>query len=321
MKRKKMWFYIIFINILMILPGVIFFTSKKDYSAGRVEQSRRIGACYADMTNSYFAVLNNEISSVVEEQGDVLITRDSLRSQDKQNEQISYMIKEGVDALIIVPVDWKKITTALEEARAAGIIIIIVDSPVYHEELVDCTVTSDNYDVGIQMANFLKSQKKEARIVLLEQYGTKSTLDRVNGFKQGLSGNNAYRIVVEKIGGGAVEEAMESMEDVIVDKERFDCVFAVNDPCAIGAIAACEKMGMGRGISFLSTDGSPVGKSMIKQGTMMASAAQFPTEMGNAAVESMYQILRGEKCEKKILVPVKLITQYTINSYDVDKWQ
>lgn len=60
---------------------------------------------------------------------------------------------------------------------------------------------------------------------------------------------------------------------------------------------------------------------MIQQGAMMVSAAQFPTEMGNSAVESMYKILRGEECEKNILVPVKLITQYTINSYDVDKWQ
>ncbi len=321
MKRKKIWFYIIFINMVIILLEINFFISKKDFSAGQVEQSRRIGACYADMTNSYFAVLNNEISSVIEEQGDVLITRDSLLSQDKQNEQISNMIKTGVDALLIVPVDWKKIKSALEEARAAGVVIIIVDSPVYDEELVDCTVTSDNYDVGMQMANFLKGQKKEARIVLLEQYGTKSTQDRVAGFKKGLSDDNSYHIVVEKVSGGTVEAAMESMEDVIADKERFDCVFAVNDPCAIGAIAACEKMGMERGISFLSTDGSPVGKNMIQQGAMMVSAAQFPTEMGNSAVESMYKILRGEECEKNILVPVKLITQYTINSYDVDKWQ
>lgn len=321
MRKKSIWINIIIINVLLILLGLQFFFSDRDFSALQVEQCRKIGACYTDLDNSYFDVLNNEISSVIEENGDILITRDSMLSQEKQNQQIHELIQDGVEALIIAPVDWKEIKSALQEARKAGVIVLIVDSQVYDKELVDCTITSDNYDVGIQMANYLKSQSKSANIVLIEKEGSMACDDRVKGFKDGLIGEKSYRIVAERISDGTVEDSMHTVEKIINDGNSFDCVFAVNDPCAIGAITACENYRIANYVDFLSTDGSPDGKKLIQSSAMMATAAQFPTEMGTRAVESLYKILNGEACEESIQVPVKLITRYTITSYDLEKWQ
>lgn len=313
--------YIIIADFLLIALGVWFFCSNKDFSALQIGQSKKIGACYKNLDNSYFDALNNEISSVIEENGDVLVTRDSMLSQDKQNLQIHELIQDGVTALIIAPVDWKGIEPALKEAKKAGVIVLIVDSPVYDENLVDCTITSDNYDVGMQMANYLKSQRQMAKILLIGSNGSKATEDRIEGFKKGLKGDASYQIIAERTCDESVEESMKVVTKVINAGMSFNCVFAVNDPCAIGAITACESATIAGNIDFLSTDGSPDGKKLIKSSALMATAAQFPTEMGNRAVESLYKILNGEKCEKSILVPVKLITKYTIDSYDLEKWQ
>lgn len=320
-RKRSIWIYIIIMDFLLIMAGLWFFFSDRDFSALQIEQRNKIGACYKDLDNSYFDALNNEISSVIEENGDVLVTRDSMLSQEKQNLQIHELIQDGVAALIIAPVDWKEIKPALKEAKKAGTIVLIVDSPVYDENLVDCTITSDNYDVGMQMANYLKSQRKKAQILLIGSDGSKATDDRIDGFKDGLEGDASYQIIAERICDESVEESMKTVEKVIVSGISFDCVFAVNDPCAIGAITACESAMIAKNIDFLSTDGSPDGKKLIKTSALMATAAQFPTEMGNRAVESLYKILNGENCEKSILVPVKLITQYTIDSYDLEKWQ
>lgn len=320
-KKKSIWIYIIIVDFLLIVSGLWFFCSSRDFSALQIEKCKKIGACYKNLDNSYFDALNNEISSVIEENGDTLVTRDSMLSQDKQNLQIHELIQDGVTALIIAPVDWKGIEPALKEAKKAGVIILIVDSPVYNEDLVDCTITSDNYDVGMQMANYLKSQRQMANILLIGSNGSKATEDRVEGFKKGLKGDAAYQIIAERTCDESVEESMKAVTKVINSGMKFNCVFAVNDPCAIGAVTACESVAIAGNIDFLSTDGSPDGKKLIKSSTLMATAAQFPTEMGNRAVESLYKILNGEKCEKSILVPVKLITQYTIDSYDLEKWQ
>ncbi|MDD3413749.1 MAG: substrate-binding domain-containing protein [Lachnospiraceae bacterium] len=320
-KKTHILVYIVMINLLLILLGLQFLFSDRDFSALKVEQSRKIGACYTDLDNSFFDVLNNEISSVIEENGDLLITRDSMLDQEKQNMQIHELIQSGVDALIIAPVDWKAIKPALEESKEAGVIVLIVDSQVYDKDLVDCMITSDNYDVGVQMANYLKSQCENARIMVIEKEGSKASDDRVKGFKDELAREKSYQIIAERISDGTIESSMNTVETVINGRINFDCVFAVNDPCAIGAITACEKYKIAQYVDFLSTDGSPDGKKLIQSSAMMATAAQFPTEMGMRAVESLYKILNGEDCEKSILVPVKLITRYTITSYDLEKWQ
>lgn len=320
-RENKKIIVVVLINVIFILTGALFFFFDHGLFMGETEQRVKVGACYADMSNSYFKILNDEISSAVEEQGDILIARDSLSSQEKQNEQIHLMLEEGVKALIISPVDWVLIKPALIEAKRAGTPVIIVDSPVYDDELVDSTITTDNYDVGVQLANYLMSQRRAAKILLIGQAHSRSSKERVNGFKDTLSQNHLYQIVQEESVDGSVETAMSQMENAIVQGVTFDCVFTVNDNCARGAIAACEKAGRADQIDFLSTDGSPVGKKFIKDQKMMATAAQFPTEMGRKAVETMYHAIQNEDFEKKILVPVKLITQYTINSYDMDKWQ
>ncbi|HOO28176.1 MAG TPA: substrate-binding domain-containing protein [Lachnospiraceae bacterium] len=320
-RNNRVWIGIVIANVLLICAGLHFFFSDRDYSALQIEHSEKIGACYADLSNSFFDVLNNEISSVVEEHGDILITRDSMLSQEKQNEQIRQLIADGVKALIIAPVDWKEITPALEEAKTSDVIVIIVDAQVYDTGLVDCTVTSDNYDVGIQMSNFLMSQKPSAKILLLEQEGSSSSSDRAAGFKEGIRKFGAYRITAEEQCSGTVESAMQTVNNCIMQGEEFDCVFSVNDYIAVGAITACEKNGIVEEVSFLSTDGSPEGKKLIDSQKMMATAAQFPGEMGGKAVDALYKIINGVECEKNIKVPVKLITRYTINSYDLEKWQ
>lgn len=309
------------INLCFILLVLPIFIGTKDFSASQTQNSKKIGACYADLENSYFSVLNNEISATVEENGDFLITRDSIRNQEKQNEQIHELIEDGVIALIIAPVNWKTIKPALVEAKAAGVYVVIVDSQVYDEDLVDCTVTSDNYNVGLQLASYLKSQKSTARILLVGVDGVKSSYNRLEGFKEGISKEDAYTIIARTDCNGTMDDSMNVVTQAIIEGESFDCIFAVNDLCAIGAISACEKSNITSYIEFLSTDGSPEGKQMIKDSIMMASAAQFPAEMGTAAVESLYKIINGEDCETNILVPVKLITAYTIDSYDTEKWQ
>lgn len=321
MGKKQVWICIIWFNVIMIICGINFFLLGKDFSAGQNENNIKFGACYTDTNNSYFEVLNNEISSVIEEHGDILITRDAYMNQEKQNEQIEKLIEEGVKGIFITPVDWKGIEPALKLAEEKGIVVIAVDSSVYNDELVDCTVTSDNYDAGAQIANYFMSQVKEANIVLLGQEGSQSSLDRIQGFKDSIAQSKKYQIIDEKECDGQIENAMLSMEEVINSDKQFNAVFAFADPCALGTIAMIEKAGIKSNINIMGMDGSPPGKSMIKQGKMMTTAAQFPTEMGNKAVESMYSIIMGNKCEKEILVPVKLITKYTINSYNTDKWQ
>lgn len=100
-----------------------------------------------------------------------------------------------------------------------------------------------------------------------------------------------------------------------------DIVMALNDPSAMGAMAALEDYDMLESVSVYGVDGAPEAKSMIAEGVMTATVAQSPIRIGQIAAQSVYQILSGEPCQKEIIVPVELLTFENIGDAALDGWQ
>ena len=86
------------------------------------------------LNNQFYDVLNSEIQQRVEEKGDHLITLDPALDQEKQNEQIEYLIEQGADVIILNPVDWKGVKKGLEVAKKKNIPVIVVDTEGYDEK-------------------------------------------------------------------------------------------------------------------------------------------------------------------------------------------
>ena len=79
------------VNLLLYLPVIILLwagLSRKDFSLKQQENSYLIGVSYMTMNNEFYKILNEEISSRVEIEGDRLVLRDPALSVDRQIEQI-----------------------------------------------------------------------------------------------------------------------------------------------------------------------------------------------------------------------------------------
>jgi ribose transport system substrate-binding protein len=88
-----------------------------------------------------------------------------------------------------------------------------------------------------------------------------------------------------------------------------DTLFAASDLMALGAleaIAAAGKTGKVRVIGFDALDDA---RKAIQSGTMEASVAQFPYEMGKAAVESAVKVINGETVQPDIMVRLEMVTK------------
>ena len=282
---------------------------------------RKFGATYMTMNNPYFDVLDGGIREVVEANGDFLITRDPATEQEKQNSQIYEMIEEGVQAIFLNPVDWKKVKPALIACKKANIPVFNIDTFVYDTDLVVSIIASDNYNAGVQCAEDMMSKLDSADIVILDQPIINSITQRVQGFKDTIKNNSNYRIVVQEAAKGELEIAMEVMNRIIESGVAFDVVLGGNDPTALGAIAALDSHNMTSNILIYGIDGSPDGKMMIKEGYLEGTSAQYPSDMGKIAAEVAYAYLRGERVEENIVVPVTLITEENLNEFAIDEWQ
>lgn len=279
------------------------------------------GATYMTMNNPYFVALNDGIKGIVESRGDKLVAYDPALDQDRQNEQIGDMIDRGVDAIFLTPVNLKGIRPALEAAKNAGIPIINVDSPVFDSDLVSCVVASDNYSAGVLVAQDVQKRLKTANIVLLEHPSAKSAIDRTQSFVDTMESLDQYRIIARQSSNGQIEQAMPAMETIIQAQSSIDVVMGLNDPTAMGALAALESAGRARNVLIYGVDGSPDAKKMIAAGRITATAAQSPIRIGREAANAAYAILKGEQVSKTILVPITLIDRSNVARFGTDGWQ
>lgn len=281
----------------------------------------RIGAAYMTMNNPFYSVIDEELKLTIESHGDILLTRDPALNQQKQNEQIHDLLTEGVDLLVINPVNFRQIQPALEEAKTAHIPVVIVDSQVSDPNLVTCTIVSDNYGAGVLCAQHLMKMRDSAKIVLLEHPGAQSGVDRIQGFCDTILKQDSYEIVGTADSEGQLEIAMPEMSRLLEQNEQIDVVMALNDPTALGAMAALEEHGCLEQTIVYGVDGAPEAKSMIAEGSMTATVAQSPMKIGQVTAQVIYQILSGQQYETEITIPVELITSENISQFDIEGWQ
>ena len=300
---------------------LIIFTVTYNIYTVPVAKHKIFGVSYMTMNNPFYKIINNEILKVVEKNNDTLITLDPELDVDKQNEQIYKFIDAKVDGIFINPIDFEQIEPALQAAKRANIPVIIIDAPVSDESLVNCTIVSDNYDAGVQCAKDMMERLDSANIVLLKHTTAKSAKERIEGFLSVIDNNKKYKVINEAECDGQLEIAMPKMQEIIEETPDIDVVMALNDPSALGALAALEKNNK-NDVMVYGIDGTPEIKALIGRNQMIVgTVAQSPIKMGQIAVENMYNILNDKKIEKNIIIPISLINKENLFKYDEDRWQ
>lgn len=313
---------IVIISLLFVFTGYsIIRKSSFFYLQNQTKEPIKFGATYMTMNNPFFEVVNKEIENEIKQRGDVLYTMDPALNVDKQIEHIQRLIQMNVDVLFVNPIDNTKLHDVLEECRKKGILVIAVDTNLNEDDYVSYTVTSDNYLAGVLAAQDMMTQKDSANIVLLEHSQTASGSSRIQGFVDTIESHPEYNIVARRECEGQLENAMPIIFDLLDAYTNFDVIMALNDPSALGAMAALEDYGK-ENVLVYGVDGSPETKVLIKDGKMRATSAQSPILMGKKAIEIAYQLMEKKPLEsKETKISVTLITSENINEFSLTGWQ
>ena len=326
MEKPKSFAYIIF-----CLTICLAFAVGSNYFINTITQAnmiynsrepRKIGATYMTYNNTFYSVVNDEISKVVKEHGDQLITLDSAMSLKKQKEQIQYLMDQQVEALVITPVDYEGLKEDLKLVYKKHIPVIIVDTEVKHNKNVTYSIVSDNYDAGVQCAKDMMTKLNHANIVLLQHSTTRSGYLRIKGFEDTIQSNENYKVIKRMECEGQLEVAMPKMESFIQEGKDFDVVMCLNDPSAMGAMAALSANNMLDGKFVYGIDGTPEAKEMVAEGKMAATVAQSPKTFGKKAGEAIYKLFSQETIKNKNeMSPVQIITKENVQEYSTEGWQ
>jgi ribose transport system substrate-binding protein len=236
---------------------------------------------------------------------------------EKQMQIVENMIQTGIQALCITPSGSREIVSALVKAKNAKVPIIVVDTRVDAKAAADAGVRtetfvgSDNYEGGKLAGEYLiKITGGNARVGILEGIPGHETGDsRMRGFRDAVKSSPGIAIVASQPANWERDQGFNVFQNMLQAHQDIDSVFACSDLMALGAIEAIAAAGRAGTIRVIGFDALDDAKRAIAAGTMEASVAQFPSEMGRAAVESAVKVIRGETVQSDIKVKLELVTK------------
>jgi len=291
--------------------------SKNDNKEQKGDKKLTIGLTVGTLANPFFVAMSKGVEEAGKELGAEVFVESAEYDLAKQTSQIENFITKKVDVILLNAVDTKGIAAAVQQAKDAGIPVIAVDTNA--EGGVDATVTSDNYQAGKLAGEYVIEQLGgKGNIAIIDGPPVSAVTDRIQGFEDAIK-DSKIKIVAKQNGEGNREKALTVMESILQANPSgsIDAVFAINDPEAIGVEIAQEQAERKDEFFIVGVDGAPeVTEAMAKKGsTIKATSAQSPSEMVKKAVEIGMKVKNGEDVEDLIKVPVKLVTQDQLDTY------
>lgn len=266
----------------------------------------KVGVSISTLNNPFFVSLKDGIEKKAKEKGMKVTVVDAQDDTAKQISGIEDLILQKVDVLLVNPTDSAAISSAVKDANDAGIPVITIDRS-SDEGDIETFIASDNVAGGEMAAEYLvKEFGKKAKVVELEGVsGASATRERGKGFHN--IADKQLEVLTSQTAEFDRTKGLNVMENILQGNKDIQAVFAHNDEMALGAIEAIKAAG--KDIIVVGFDGNDDALKAVENGELKATIAQQPALIGEEAVNASEKILKGDKVDDTISVPLKLVTK------------
>jgi ABC-type sugar transport system substrate-binding protein len=223
-----------------------------------------------------------------------IMAADGQNRVPKQTADVESAIIQGVDGIIISPIDVNAMAPALQQAIDAGIPVVTVDRYVGGVPDIYAHVGADNVKGGEAQARLIMEMfPSGATIVNLQgQPGASPAIDRNKGLHNILDGNSKYKIVSEQTANWSRDQGMSVTENILTGlSSPPDVINAANDDMALGAMEAVKARGLN--VKILGFDALPEAIAAVRDGSLMATVEQFPGGQSKTALNLLVNDLRS----------------------------
>lgn len=278
-------------------------TESKETADKKTDENMKIGVSLSTLNNPFFVSIREGIEEGAGDDVETVIS-DAQNDSSTQSNQVEDLITQGVDLIIINPVDSTAIASSVEKANEANIPVICVDRGTDSGEIVSF-IASNNVEGGKLAGEYiLEKVGEDAEVVQLEGIpGASSTRERGEGFKEATDGK--INLVASQTANFDRAEGLTVMENLLQAHPDVKAVFCQNDEMALGASEAIKTSG--KDIVVVGFDGNEDAISAVEDGSLSATVAQKPKEMGKLAIETAIKYLKGETVDEQVDSPLELV--------------
>lgn len=307
---------------LVILAVAVAAAASCNRGSGTTESAGakpRVALVLKTLNSPFFNDMQRGAQAAADKLGVDLVVQAAEREIDveRQMQIVENLIQSGVKALALTPSGSKEVVPAVVKANRANIPVVIVDTRLDPTAATEAGakaasfIGSDNYDGGRIAAKYVvDATAGKANVAVLEGIPGHETGDsRMRGFKEGIAGSPGIKIVASQPANWERDQGFNVFQNMLQAHPEIDTVFACNDMMALGAVEAIRAAGKTGKIRVVGFDAVDDARKAINDGTMLASVAQFPDEMGRVAIENAVKALRGESVEPDVKVRIELVTK------------
>ena len=249
-----------------------------------------------------------------------IIWKGPLREDDREQQVqvVEGFLSQGVQGIVLAPLDNVALVRPVEEARRAGVPTVIIDSGLETDSTVSFVAT-DNYKGGQMAADRLGVLLNNRGVVLLLRYaeGSASTTERERGFLEQLKAKYpGIRVVSSDQYAGPTRETAKRASENLLNRfgSGLQGIFTVNESSTIGMLLALQDIGLAGKVRFVGFDASAILLDAIKARQLDGIVVQNPMRMGYLGVKTMADYLRGKPVERRIDTGVMLVTGANLDS-------
>lgn len=246
------------------------------------------------------------------EAGIRIMFENAMQDPENQIKAIRSFIAYKVDVIAFSPLVERGWNTVLNEAKAAGIPVIIVDRMIDTEDdsLYTTALISNFFLEGRHAGEFLveKYRESDTPVRIIELGGTSDStpaIGRFQGFRDVISSDPKFEIIFSEDGDFMLSKGREIMQRVlnIYDAGDIDVLYSHNDDMTFGAIEVMQEAGIvaGQDIVIISVDATQRIIDYLRDGTVNFVIECNPN-IGYQVMEIAQKILAGEEVAKRIFI-------------------
>lgn len=275
-------------------------------------------------------------STFTEENGYELIFDDAQQKQENQIAAIRNFIQQEVDYIVLAPVTETGWDAVLQEAKDAGIPVIIVDRmvDVTDDSLYTAWVGSNFQLEGEKAAAWLDAYlaaagRGEEQVNIVDIQGTigaSAQIGRTDGLAAAVEAHDNWTLLAAETGEFTQAKGQEVMESLLKQfGDEIDVVYCENDNEAFGAIDAIEQAGYSVGIDgdmlVMAFDSTNAGLNDVLNGKICCNTECNPLH-GPRVAEIIEKLEAGEEVDKQQYVDEEIFavddSVATVNVNGVD---
>jgi simple sugar transport system substrate-binding protein len=260
-----------------------------------------------------------------EENGYELFFDDARNEQENQIRAIRTFIQQDVEYIVIAPRVETGWDSVLEEAKEAGIPVIVIDRDIEVEDsgLYTAYIGSDFYKEGDTAVRWLEDlletqerTQETIRIVDIQgTLGSSAQIGRTTELEQAIDRNPNWTMVAQECGDFTREKAYEVMGMILEQTQDIDVVYCENDGEALGAISAMEEAGLtcnvDGGVIVISFDATKLGLEYCLDGKIALNVECNPLQ-GPYVDRMIQQLENGGPIEQKTYISETWFDCFTI---------